>query len=92
MHHGVTRGLGGKRCTEVKCNPHGVDIPFFFVISLQSVQTRLFGASGPPGSVGLRNVNLRPPNIPKSTKARMLKLKAQLDIAKYSHWVRKFHR
>ena len=49
MHHGVTRGLGGKRCTGVKCNPHGVDIPFFlnvfFVISLPSVQTRLFGAS-----------------------------------------------
>ena len=44
MHHGVTRGLGGKRCTGVKCNPHGVDIPFF-VISLPSVQTRLFGAS-----------------------------------------------
>ena len=24
MHHGVTRGLGGKHCTGVKCNPHGV--------------------------------------------------------------------
>ena len=31
MHHGVTRGLGGKRCTGVKYNPHGVDIPFFYV-------------------------------------------------------------
>ena len=28
MHNGVTRGLGGKRCRGVKCNPHGVDIPF----------------------------------------------------------------
>jgi len=30
MHHGVTRSLGGegKHCTGVKCNPHGVDIPF----------------------------------------------------------------
>ena len=59
MHNGVTRGLRGKHCTGVKCNHHGVDIPFF-VISLPSVQTRLFGASGPPGSVGLRNVNLGP--------------------------------
>jgi len=31
MHKGVTRGLGGKHCTGVKCNPHGVDIPFFYV-------------------------------------------------------------
>jgi len=30
MHHGVTRSLGGKQCAGVKCNPHGVDIPFFF--------------------------------------------------------------
>jgi len=48
MYHGVTRGLGGKHCTRVKCNPHGVDIPFFnvfFVISLPSVQTRVFRAS-----------------------------------------------
>jgi len=29
MHNGVTRGLGGKHCAWVKCNPHGVDIPFF---------------------------------------------------------------
>jgi len=29
MHNGVTRGLRGKHCTGVKCNPHGIDIPFF---------------------------------------------------------------
>jgi len=29
MHHGVTRGLGGKNSTGVKCNPHGIDIQFF---------------------------------------------------------------
>jgi len=28
MHHGVTTCLGGKHCTGVKRNPHGVDIPF----------------------------------------------------------------
>ena len=41
---GVTRSLGGKHCAGVKCNPHGVDIPFF-VISLPRVQTRVFSAS-----------------------------------------------
>ena len=41
-----------------------------------------FYARGPPGSAG-------PPNIPKSTRARMLKLKTQLDIVKYSLWVKK---
>jgi len=48
MHNGVTRGLGGKHCTGVKCNPHGVDIPFFtvfFVIYLPRVQTRVFTVS-----------------------------------------------
>ena len=29
IHNGVTRGLGGKHCAGVKCNPHGVDIAFF---------------------------------------------------------------
>ena len=29
MHNMVTRGLGDKHCTGMKCNPHGVDIPFF---------------------------------------------------------------
>ena len=50
MHNAVTRGLGGKHCAGVKCNHHGVDIPFFvfnvfFVISLPHVQTRVFRTS-----------------------------------------------
>ena len=51
-----------------------------------------FYARGPPGSAGPPNVNLGPPNIPKSTRARMLKLKTQLDIVKYSLWVKKILR
>jgi len=43
-----------------------------------------FSARGPPGSAGPPNVNLGPPIIPESTRARMLKLKTQLDIVKYS--------
>ena len=31
MHNGVTRGLGSKHCTKVKCNPHGTDIPFYLI-------------------------------------------------------------
>ena len=49
-----------------------------------------FYARGPPGSTGPPNVNLGPPNTPKSTRARMLKLKTQLDIVKYSLWVNNF--
>ena len=48
-----------------------------------------FYARGPPGSAGPPNVNLGPPYIPKSTRARMLKLKTQLDIVKYSLLVKK---
>ena len=47
---------------------------------------------GPTGSAGPPNVNLGLPNIPKSTRARMLKLKTQLDIVKYSLWVKKILR
>ena len=36
------------------------------------------------------NVNLGPPKISETTRARMLKLKTQLDIVKYSLWVKKF--
>ena len=36
------------------------------------------------------NVNLGPPNISESTRARKLKLKTQLDIVKYSIWVLHF--
>ena len=45
-----------------------------------------FYAWGPPGSAGPPNVNLGPPNIAKSTRARMLKL----DIVKYWLWVKNF--
>jgi len=44
---------------------------------------------GHPGSTGTSNVNLGPPNISKITRAKMLKLKMQLDIVKYSIWVYK---
>ena len=36
------------------------------------------------------NVNFGPPKISETTRARMLKLKTQLDIVKYSLWVKKF--
>ena len=44
------------------------------------VRVSKFLRYGPPGSAGPPNVNLGPPNIPKSTRARKLKLKTQLDI------------
>ena len=170
MHHGVTRSLGVKHCTGVKCNPHGVDIPFFvyffifFVISLPRVhyrqgylqyllifftkrrrsaviaflggshqisyplpkkspktpfwqifqckpivervlrQSRVNGATKlkiysyidigkylrayqnfyarvPPGSAGPLNVNLGPPNISETTRARKLNLKIRCGKA-----------
>ena len=37
-----------------------------------------------PVGVGPPTVNLGPPNISESTRARKLKLKSQLDILKYS--------
>ena len=47
---------------------------------------------GRTGGTGSRNVNLGPPKISETTRARMLKLKTQLDIVKYSLWVKKFLR
>jgi len=44
------------------------------------------GGTGPP------NIYLGPPKISETTRARMLKLKTQLDIVKYSLWVQKFLR
>jgi len=46
----------------------------------------LYGATGPS------NANMGPPKILETTRARMLKLKTQLDIVKYSLWVQKFLR
>ena len=51
-----------------------------------------FSARGPPGSAGPPNVNLGPPNNSESKRDRKLKLKTELDIAKYSLWVQKFLR
>ena len=47
-------------------------------------------ARGPPGSAGPPNVNLGPPKISETTGVRMLKLKTQSDIVKYSLWVKNF--
>jgi len=38
------------------------------------------------------NVNLGPPIISETTRARKLKLKTQLDVLKYSLWLPKFFR
>ena len=50
----------------------------------------------PPGGVeggrGPPNVNLGLPKISETTRVRMLKLKIQLDIVKYSLWAQKFLR
>ena len=43
-----------------------------------------FSARGRPGGAGPPNVNLRPAIILKTTRARKLKLKTQLDVVNYS--------
>jgi len=48
-----------------------------------------FSARGPLGSAGPPNVNLGPPNISESKRARKLKLKTPLDIVTYSPRVQK---
>ena len=45
----------------------------------------VLGGTGPP------NVNLGPPKISVTTRGRMLKLKLQLDIVKYSLWAQNFY-
>ena len=57
-----------------------------------SLNVKKISARGRPGGVGLLSVNLVPPNISESTRARKLKLKTPLDIVKYSHPVQKFFR
>jgi len=37
-------------------------------------------------------INLKPPKISETTRARMLKLQTQLHIVKYSRWIKKFLR
>ena len=46
-------------------------------------------ARGSPGGVGPPSVNLGPPNISESKRARKLKLKTLLDIVTYSPGVQK---
>jgi len=48
-----------------------------------------FSARGRTGGHRAPNVNLGPPKISETARARMLKLKTQLDIEKYSLWVQK---
>jgi len=54
--------------------------------------TKNFPLGGVQDGTGPPNVNLGPPKISESTRARILKLKTQLDIVKYSLWVQKFLR
>ena len=49
-----------------------------------SLWVKNFSDRGRPEVVGPPSVNLGPPNISESTRARKLKLKSQLDILKYS--------
>jgi len=49
-----------------------------------SIYVKKNSARGRPGGVWPHSVNLGPPNISESTRARKLKLKSQLDILKYS--------
>ena len=46
-------------------------------------------ARGVKGGTGPPNLNLGPPKISETTRARILKLKTQLDIVNYSLWVKK---
>ena len=43
-----------------------------------------FSARGRPGGVGAPSVNLGPPNISESKRARKLKLKTPFDIITYA--------
>jgi len=49
-----------------------------------------FPLGGVQGGTGPPNVNLGPPKISETTRARILKLKTQLDIVKYSLWYKNF--
>ena len=53
-------------------------------IEKYSLWVQNFSARGRPGGVGTPSVNLGPPNISESKKARKLKLKMPLDIVTYS--------
>ena len=51
--------------------------------------TQNFPLEGVQGGTGPPIINLKPPKISETTRARMLKLKTQLDIVKYSLYVKK---
>jgi len=51
---------------------------------------KIFPLGGVRGGRRAPNVNLGPPIISETTRARKLKLKAQLDVVKYSLRVQKF--
>jgi len=69
---------------------------FFFTLIRHSnviaSGTKRIPLGGVEGGTGPPNENLGPPKISETTRVRMLKLKAQLDILKYSLWVHKFLR
>ena len=44
---------------------------------------------GDPGGAEPPNVNLEPPTISETTRARQLNLKIPLDMVKYPHWIQK---
>ena len=52
-------------------------------IVMYSLYVKIFSARWRPGGVGPPSVNLGPPDISETTRARKLKLKMQLDLAKY---------
>ena len=51
---------------------------------------KIFTLEGVQGTTGPPNLNVGPSKISETTRARMLKLKTQLDIVKYSLWVKHF--
>jgi len=66
-------------------------MPLDIVTYSPGVQKKI-SAGGVLGGTGPPNLNLGPPKISVTTRARMLKLKIQLDIVKYSLSVKIFLR
>ena len=65
--------------------------PYDIVTYSPKVQKKT-SARGVQGGTGALNLNLGPRKISETTRAKMLKLKTQLDIVKYSLWVKIFLR
>ena len=66
-------------------------MPYDIVTYSPGVQQKI-PLGGVQGGTGPPNVNLGHRKISETTRARMLKLKTQLDIVKYSLWVKIFLR